>query len=108
MNKLTEGYAHWAEQKPRLWMHIKSGGIYRTVGYCINKDDDSFCLMYRKWDDFGNSHDALYIRERKNFHKAFEEYEFEELEIAPTRKQLERNMELICKRSKEREKRKKK
>lgn len=74
------------ERLSRLFLHKKSGEIYRVVGSCINKDTDEFTTLYRKWNDFGNAVESLYCREYHKFNEAFEYYSGD-LELIPTPEQ---------------------
>jgi len=73
--------------KPSLFVHKKTGGIYRRVGACIFKGTDEYAILYRKWDDFGNSAESLYCRAYKDFNEHFDKFDYDKIGIMYTEEQ---------------------
>lgn len=88
MVKLDEDSGRQSENnKPSLYIHKETGGIYRRVGACIFKGTGDYSILYRKWDDFGDSTESLYCRTYQDFNKQFEKFEYDAVSIRYTEDQ---------------------
>lgn len=90
-------YKNNENRKPSIYRLRSSRALYRTVGSHLSNDTDDYCILYRKWDDFGDREDTLYSRTYRTFMEHFDPYEYKEIEIIPTPEQAQKDLQWLLK-----------